>query len=180
MDFDGAVQIFILSFSWQPNNEWKRTEKWFCLGLRVWGWGASEFMIFFFFYVVFMLNFLGLWIWFLRLWNLFAGDFVVDWKMRKSRFELRFCISGFCGLRKSEKICCQVYVCVLAGDWFVFVFGWQERARKCKKNVRKSRHVFLCLKSGFVFFGVQDEDEPRSGQLIFFLLLKLKNKYFKL
>ena len=27
MDFDGAVQIFILSFSWQPNKEWKRTEK---------------------------------------------------------------------------------------------------------------------------------------------------------
>ena len=44
MDFDGAVQIFILSFSWQPNKEWKRTEKWFCLGLRM---GALEFMIFF-------------------------------------------------------------------------------------------------------------------------------------
>ena len=34
--------------------------------------------------------------------------------------------------------------------------------------------MFLCLKSGFVFFGVLVEDEPRSGQLIFFLLLKLK------
>ena len=44
MDFDGAVQSFIFSFSWQPNNEWKRTEKWFCLGLRM---GALEFMIFF-------------------------------------------------------------------------------------------------------------------------------------
>ena len=44
MDFDGAIQIFILSFSWQPNKEWKRTDKWFCLGLRM---GALEFMIFF-------------------------------------------------------------------------------------------------------------------------------------
>ena len=44
MDFDGVVQIFILSFSWQPNKEWKRTEKWFCLVLRMW---ALEFMIFF-------------------------------------------------------------------------------------------------------------------------------------
>ena len=87
----------------------------------------------FFFYGVFMLNFLGLWIWFKGLWILFAGGFVVDWKMRKSGFELWFCISGFCGLRKSEKICCYVCVCVLAGDWFVFEFGWQERARKCKK-----------------------------------------------
>ena len=52
--------------------------------------------------------------------------------------------------------------------------------KKGEENARKIRHVFLCLKSGFVFFGVQDEDEPRSGQLIFFLLLKLKNKYFKL
>ena len=34
--------------------------------------------------------------------------------------------------------------------------------------------MFLCLKSRFVFFGVLVEDEPRSGQLIFFLLLKLK------
>ena len=60
MDFDGVVQIFFLSFSWQPNKEWKRTEKWFCLGLRM---GVLEFIIFF--NGVFMLNFLGLWIWFL-------------------------------------------------------------------------------------------------------------------
>ena len=122
------VQIFILSFSWQPNKDWKRTKKWFCLGLRM---GALEFMIFF--YGIFMLNFLGLWIWFLGLWILFAEGFVVDWKMRKSGFELWFFISGFWGLRKSEKICYWVCVCVLAGDQFVFVFGWQERVRKCKK-----------------------------------------------
>ena len=79
----------------------KRTEKWFCLGLRM---GTLEFMIFFF-NSVFMLNFLGLWIWFLGLWILFAGGFVVDWKIRKSGFELWFCISGFYGLRNSEKIC---------------------------------------------------------------------------
>ena len=52
--------------------------------------------------------------------------------------------------------------------------------KKGQENARKSGHVLLCLKSGFVFFGVLDEDELRSGQLIFFLLLKLKNKYFKL
>ena len=52
--------------------------------------------------------------------------------------------------------------------------------KKGQENARKSGHVLLCLESGFVFFGVLDEDEPRSGQLIFFLLLKLKNKYFKL
>ena len=97
----------------------------------VWGWGLWN--LWFFFYGVFMLNFLGLWIWFLGLWILFAGGFVVDWMMRKFGFELWFCISGFWGLRKSEKICYWVCVCVLARDWFVFVFGWQERARKCKK-----------------------------------------------
>ena len=97
----------------------------------VWGWGLWN--LWFFFYGVFMLNFLGLWIWFLGLWILFAGGFIVDWKMRKSGFELWFFISGFWGLRKSEKICYWVCVCVLAGDQFVFVFGWQERVRKCKK-----------------------------------------------
>ena len=57
----------------------------------------------------------------------------------------------------------------------------QENARKFgQENARKSGHVFLCLKYGFVFFGVLVEDEHRYGQLIFFLLLKLKNKYFKL
>ena len=35
-------------------------------------------------------------------------------------------------------------------------------------------------KSGFMFFGVLVEDEHRFGQLIFFLSLKLTNKYFKL
>ena len=40
-----TVQIFILSISWQPNKDWKRTEKWFCLGLRM---GALESMIFYF------------------------------------------------------------------------------------------------------------------------------------
>ena len=132
MDFDGAVQIFILSFFLAPNKDWKRIKKWFCLGLRM---GALEFMVFLFFifYGVFMLNFLGLWIWLLGLWILFAGGFVVDWKMRKSGFEFWFCIYGFYGLRKSEKIYYWVCVCVLARDWFVFVFGWQERARKCKE-----------------------------------------------
>ena len=150
MDFDGAVQIFILSFSWKPNKDWKRTEKWFAW---VWGWGLWN--LWFFFYGVFMLNFLGLWIWFLGLWILFIGAFVVDWKMRKSRFELWFCISGFCGLRKSTAR-------------FVFVFLLEINLCLClvdkkgQENVRKSRHVFLCLKSGFVFFGVLVKDEHRS------------------
>ena len=52
--------------------------------------------------------------------------------------------------------------------------------KKGQENARKSGHVFLCLKSGFVFFGVLVEDEHRFGQLIFFLSLKLTNKYFKL
>ena len=69
---------------------------------------------------------------------------------------------------------------------FVFVFLLEIDSCLClvdkkgQENARKSGHVLLCLKSGFVFFGVLVEDEPRSGQLIFFLLLKLKNKYFKL
>ena len=69
---------------------------------------------------------------------------------------------------------------------FVFVFLLEIDLCMClvdkkgQENARKSGHVFLCLKSEFVFFGVLVEDEPRSGQLIFFLLLKLKNKYFKL
>ena len=74
------------------------------LGFDDGGFGALEF-INFFFNGVLMLNFLGLWIWFLGLWILFAGAFVVDWKMRKSGFELRFCISGFCGF-VDWKICC--------------------------------------------------------------------------
>ena len=137
--------------------------------------GALEFMNFF--YGVFIMNFLGLWIWLLGLRIWFAGSFIVDWKMRKSRFELWFCIFGFCGLRKSEKICCWVYVCVLAGDRFVFVFGWQERAWKCKKP----GHVFLCLKYGFVFFGVLVfdeslvlvEDEHGSKLMYFWILIFL-------
>ena len=69
---------------------------------------------------------------------------------------------------------------------FVFVFLLEIDLCMClvdkkgQENARKSGHVFLCIKSEFVFFGVLVEDEPRSGQLIFFLLLKLKNKYFKL
>ena len=69
---------------------------------------------------------------------------------------------------------------------FVFVFLLEIDLCLClvdkkgQENARKFGHVFLCLKSGFGFFGVLVEDEPRSRQLIFFPLLKLKNKYFKL
>ena len=72
----------------------KRTEKWFCLGLRM---GTLEFMIFFF-NGVFMLNFLGLWIWFLGLWILFAG--------------------GFCGWLKDEKIWVWVVILYIWVLWF--------------------------------------------------------------
>ena len=34
--------------------------------------------------------------------------------------------------------------------------------KKRQENARKSGHVFLCLKSEFVFFGVLVEDEHRS------------------
>ena len=113
----------------------------------------------FFFYGVFKLNFLGLWIWFQGLWILFAGGFVVDWKMRKSGFELWFNVYlGFVvweNLRRSAL-------------GFVFVFLLEIDLCLClvdkkgQENARKSGHVFLCLKSGFVFFVVLVEDELRS------------------
>ena len=67
------------------------------LGFEGGGFGIYDFFLFI--YGVFMLNFMGLWI-------LFVGGFVVDWKMIKFGFELWFSISGFCGLRKFEKIHC--------------------------------------------------------------------------
>ena len=60
---------------------------------------------------------------------------------------------------------------------FVFVFLLEIDlclcldVKKGQENARKFGHMFLCLKSGFVFF-VLVENEPKSGQLIFFLLLK--------
>ena len=50
---------------------------------------------------------------------------------------------------------------------FVFVFLCLVD-KKGQENVRKSRHVFLCLKSRFVFFSVLVEDEHRS-KLMYFL-----------
>ena len=135
MDFDGAVQIFILSFSWQPNKDWKRTKKWFCLGLRM---GALEFMIFFF-YGVFMLNFLGLWIWFLGLWILFAGGFVVYWIIRKSGFELWFFISGFWGLRKSDLL---LGLCLCSCWRSICVCVWLTRkGKKMQENMDMCSYV---------------------------------------
>ena len=94
MDFDGVVQIFILSFSWQPNKDWKELRNDFAW---VWGWGLWN-LWFFFFNGVFMLNFLGLWIWFLGLWILFAG--------------------GFCGWLKDEKIWVWVVILYIWVLWF--------------------------------------------------------------
>ena len=85
----------------QTGEGWARS-KIMLLGFEDGGFGIYDF----FFNGNFMLNFMGLWIWFLGLWILFVGGFVVDWKMRKFGFELWFCISGFCGLRKSKKIHC--------------------------------------------------------------------------
>ena len=69
-------------------NQTKTEKNW---EMNLLGFEEGNFGIYdFFFYGVFMLNFLGLWIWFLGLWILFAGGFVVDWKMRKSGFELWF------------------------------------------------------------------------------------------
>ena len=51
---------------------------------------------------------------------------------------------------------------------FVFVFLLEIDLCLClvdkkeQENARKSGHVFLCLKSGFVLFGVLVEDEHRS------------------
>ena len=126
-------------------------------GLRMGGFGIYDF----FFNGVFMLNFLGLWIWFLGLWILFARGFVVDWKMIKFGFEFRFCIPGLCGLRKSTAR--FVFVFLLEIDLcFCFV------DKKMQEKARKSRHVFLCLKSGFVFIGVLVEDEYRSWYIFGF------------
>ena len=127
----------------------------------VWGWGLWNLWFFFFIYGVFMLNFLGLWIWFLGLWILFAGGFVVDWKMRKSGFELWFCIPGFCGLRKS--VARFVFVFLLETDLCLCLVD-----KKGQENASKSGHVFLCLKFESVFFGVLVEDEHRSWFFFFF------------
>ena len=142
--------MFILSYSWQPNKDWKRIEKWFCLGLRM---GALEFMILFI-YGVFMLNFLGLWIWFLGLWILFVGGFVVVWKMRKSGFELWFCIFGFVVWENLRRSAAR----------FVFVFLLEIDLCLClvDKKGQEDASKSLCLKSGFVLFGVLVEDEHRS------------------
>ena len=129
------------------------------LGFEDGGFGIYDF--FFFIYGVFMLNFLGLWIWFLGLWILFAGGFVVDWKMRKSGFELWFCIPGFCGLRKS--VARFVFVFLLETDLCLCLVD-----KKGQENASKSGHVFLCLKFESVLFGVLVEDEHRSWFFFFF------------
>ena len=66
MDFDGAVQIFILSFSWQPNKEWKRTEKWFCLGLRIGGFEIYDFFLMVFLCWIFWVYEFGFWVYNLK------------------------------------------------------------------------------------------------------------------
>ena len=38
--------------------------------------------------------------------------------------------------------------------------------KKRQENARKSGHVFLCLKSGFMFFGVLVEDEHRDRKSV--------------
>ena len=96
MDFDGVVQIFILSFSWQPNKDWKRTEKWFCLGLRMGAWNLWFIYLLWCFYAEFsgFMNFiccrfrrwlkdekiwvwiviLYIWVlWFEKIWDLLLG-----------------------------------------------------------------------------------------------------------
>ena len=64
--------------------------------------------------------------------------------MRKSGFELRFCISGFCGLRKSAAR--FVFVFLLEIDLCLCLID-----RKGEEYASKSGHVFLCLKFRFVF-----------------------------
>ena len=69
---------------------------------------------------------------------------------------------------------------VLAGDWLVFVFVFLCLVdKKGKENVRKSRHVFVCLKFGFVFFSALVEDEHRS-KLIYFLDFKFFFEFVKI
>ena len=52
----------------------------------------------------------------LGLWILFAGGFVVDWKMRKSGFELWFWIPGFLGFCS----CFYVLVCSCFNYFILF------------------------------------------------------------
>ena len=58
---------------------------------------------------------------------------------------------------------------------FVFVFLLEIDLCLClvdkkeQENARKSGHVFLCLKSGFVLFGVLVEDEHRSWCIFSFV-----------
>ena len=123
------------------------------LGFEDGGFGIYDF--FFLIYGFFMLNFLGLWI-------LFAGGFVVDWKMRKSGFELWFCISEFCSLRKSTAR--FMFVFLLEIDLCLCLVD-----KKGQENASKSGHVFLCLKCGSMFFGVLVKDEHRSW--FFFIII---------
>ena len=50
--------------------------------------------------------------------------------------------------------------------------------KKGQENARKSGHVFLCLKSGFVFFGVLVEDEHRSWFIYLFYLFLLSDECY--
>ena len=163
MDFDGAVQIFILSFSWQPNNEWKRTENWFCLGLRVWGWGASEFMIFF------LMVFLCWIFWVYEFGFCVYEIYLLEISLLIERWEnlglsWDFVYLGFVVWENLRRSAAR----------FVFVFLLEIDSCLClvdkkgQENARKSGHVLLCLKSGFVFFGVLVEDVHRYWCIIEF------------
>ena len=141
MDFDGAIQIFILSFSWQPNKEWKRTEKWFCLGLRM---GALEFIIFF--SGVFMLNFLGLWIWFLgyEFYLLEVSLLIERWENLGLSWD--FVYLGFVVWENLRRFAAR----------FVFVFLLEIDLCLClvdKKGQENCKKIWACV---LIFFKVLD------------------------
>ena len=160
MDFDGAVQIFILSFSWQPNKEWNRTEKWFCLVLRM---GALEFMIFFlmvFLCWIFWVYEFGFWVY--EFYLLEVSLLIERWENMGLNWD--FVYLGFVVWENLRRFATRfVFVFLLEIDLCLCLVD-----KKGQENASKSKHVFLCLKSGFVLFGVLIEDEHRSWYIFGF------------
>ena len=103
IDFDGVVQIFILSFSWQPNKDWKELRNDFAW---VWGWGLWNlwFLFFFFFKWCFYAEFFGF-------MNLVSGFMnFICWRFR--------------GWLKDEKIWVWVVILYIWVLWFEKI--WED------------------------------------------------------
>ena len=122
----------------------------------VWGWGLWN--LWFFFNGVFTLNLMGLWIWFLGLWIYLLEVLLLIERWENLGLSCDFVYLGFVVWENLRRFATR----------FVFVFLLEIDSCLClvdkkgQENARKSGLVFLCSKSGFVFFGVLVEDEHRS------------------